>query len=274
MDETRTFETTIEIDAPVEAVWRALTEAEELVRWFPLEARVRPGVGGSVWISWGGGWEGEARIEIWEPGQRLRTAHTAPGPYDVDGKTGAAASPVTLVLDYHLEGRGGKTVLRLVHSGFGRGAEWDDEFDSISRGWKFELRGLRHYLERHRGKDRQVAWVRSVTDLPVEECWRRLIGPDGLTREGTLAGLAEGDSYRVRTATGEELAGRVQQLVPPKGFAGTVRGLNDGILRAFVETSQGKVSPQLWIALWGLDSETRDRLERDFRRILDALVTH
>ena len=48
--------------------------------------------------------------------------------------------------------------MRLVHSGFGAGAEWDDEFDSISNGWKFERRGLRHYLQRHFGKDRRVAW--------------------------------------------------------------------------------------------------------------------
>jgi hypothetical protein len=34
---TRTFETSIEIDAPPEMVWRALTEAEELTRHFPLE---------------------------------------------------------------------------------------------------------------------------------------------------------------------------------------------------------------------------------------------
>ena len=46
--ETRTVEREIEIDAPLAAVWRAHTDAEEVTRWFPLHARVSPGAGGSV----------------------------------------------------------------------------------------------------------------------------------------------------------------------------------------------------------------------------------
>ena len=41
------------IRQPPDIVWKALAEAEELARWFPLEARVTPGVGGSIWLSWG-----------------------------------------------------------------------------------------------------------------------------------------------------------------------------------------------------------------------------
>jgi hypothetical protein len=33
-------------------------------------------------------------------------------------------------VDYFIESRGGTTVLRLVHSGFGRGANWDAEYDA------------------------------------------------------------------------------------------------------------------------------------------------
>ena len=50
--ETRAVEREIEIDAPLAAVWKALTDADELTRWFPLNAGVTPGVGGSVWMSW------------------------------------------------------------------------------------------------------------------------------------------------------------------------------------------------------------------------------
>ncbi len=48
----RSVERTIEIDAPVRDVWRALTDADELMRWFPLEARAEPGEGGSIWMRW------------------------------------------------------------------------------------------------------------------------------------------------------------------------------------------------------------------------------
>lgn len=34
----RSIETEILIDSPVEAVWKALAEAEELMRWFPPQA--------------------------------------------------------------------------------------------------------------------------------------------------------------------------------------------------------------------------------------------
>jgi uncharacterized protein YndB with AHSA1/START domain len=68
-------------------VWRALTEAEELTRHFPLEARVTPGVGGSIWISWGGAWNGELRIEIWDPPSRLRLTEAPRAAFDVDGKS-------------------------------------------------------------------------------------------------------------------------------------------------------------------------------------------
>lgn len=68
---TRSIVHEIEIDAPIETVWKALTEAEELTRWFSELARVTPGVGGSYWVSWGEGQSGESRVEAWEPGRRI-----------------------------------------------------------------------------------------------------------------------------------------------------------------------------------------------------------
>lgn len=35
-ERSRAFDMTLDIDASPAEVWRALTEAEELVRWFPL----------------------------------------------------------------------------------------------------------------------------------------------------------------------------------------------------------------------------------------------
>ncbi len=45
---SRSNETQLEIAAPVEALWKALADPAELVRWFPLEAQVTPGPGGSI----------------------------------------------------------------------------------------------------------------------------------------------------------------------------------------------------------------------------------
>ena len=66
-DEHRLFEMTLDIKATPDAVWRALTEAEELVRWLPLEARVTPGEGGTMLWTWKEGWRWETRIAEWTP---------------------------------------------------------------------------------------------------------------------------------------------------------------------------------------------------------------
>ena len=97
-------------------------------------------------MSWGEMYEGEAAVEVWKPGKHLRARFPAVGSR-------------SLATDYYLKGRGGRTVLRVVTSGFGTGEAWDGEYDGVRFGWAFELQGLRHYLERHHGEDRIVARV-------------------------------------------------------------------------------------------------------------------
>ena len=151
----RRFEMSIDINATPEDVWRALTDAGELMRWFPLQARVTPGKGGSVFWGWDQHWAWESEIDAWEPGARLRLVENRTA-FDVNGKP-LAGPAERLAMEFTLETHAGQTTLRLVHSGFGDGASWDDELDAVSAGWQFELRGLRHYLERHKGRDRQHA---------------------------------------------------------------------------------------------------------------------
>ena len=89
----------------------------------------------------------DSQIEVWEPGRHLRTTYPLPG---AEGRGEA----IELAVDYYLEARGGGTYLRLVHSGFGPQSEWDEEYDGVRRGWQYELRSLRHYLERDRAPGR------------------------------------------------------------------------------------------------------------------------
>lgn len=104
----RVVEREITLDAPSAAVWKALTDAAELMRWFPLEARVSPGRGGAVWMRWDDAYDAESAIDIWEPERHLRIRF----PHE---------RAMHLATDYYLEGRGGGTVLRVVTSGFGAG---------------------------------------------------------------------------------------------------------------------------------------------------------
>src|SRR6185295_13980050 len=50
---TRSQQHEIVIDAPPEAVWKAISDAEELTRWFVDEASIEPRVGGMFTFSWG-----------------------------------------------------------------------------------------------------------------------------------------------------------------------------------------------------------------------------
>src|SRR5262245_24841182 len=101
---TRSQEHEIEIDAPIEAVWKALTDAEELTRWFVEEARVTPGIGGRVWGSWGPGQDGEKQIDDWQPGKRLLLS-LLPSPVAEASSENALHAPI--IEEYTLESRGG-----------------------------------------------------------------------------------------------------------------------------------------------------------------------
>ena len=72
----RQHETAIEIDAPIEEVWKAITDAAAMARWFAPKMTVEPGVGGFVIADWGQGIEWKTTIEIWEPNRRLRLVET------------------------------------------------------------------------------------------------------------------------------------------------------------------------------------------------------
>jgi uncharacterized protein YndB with AHSA1/START domain len=256
--DTRTVGATIELPLPPDQVWRAITDAGEIVNWFSFHAEIEPRVGGVARLRWTDEFDWNYRIEAWEPGSRLRMVSPQERP---DG-------PALLALEWLLEGRGGSTVLRVVHSGFGYGIAWDDEVDGTNRGWYGELRNLRHYLARHRGERRSVGWVLARTDgTPVDVFWNRVMGRDGLVAEGSVHELREGERYRIRSAAGEVYDGLVLMNTPPTDFAGTVAALDDGLVRygwegAFVT---------LWLATWNGDETAVDRFVGDWASRVEAL---
>ena len=114
----RRYEITIDIAAPIERVWKAISDGEELMRWFPPEARSTPGPGGSIYYSWGPEFSSDCKIQVWEPPHHLRVDWIEHPP-KADPVALAKEAPIRLAVDYELTGRGGSTTLRLVHSGFG-----------------------------------------------------------------------------------------------------------------------------------------------------------
>jgi uncharacterized protein YndB with AHSA1/START domain len=235
----RAFEMSLDLAASPEEVWRALTVAEELVRWFPVDARVTPGAGGSMMWSWGENEHWTTRIDAWEPGRLLRLVQEDARPYDAEGRPVAEgqAAPARIAIEFTLESHRGTTRLRLVHSGFGTGAAWDDEVEGISEGWQAELASLRHYLERHRGRDRQFRIARLSTSLSRDQAWTRLVGPGGF--QVSPPDVTAGHPYDVLLPGGERISGTVALHLPRQTLAGTVRELDDGWFRILTWSAPG-----------------------------------
>jgi len=258
----RRHEHVLEIAASPEVVWKAITEARELVRWFPLGAETRPGPGGEILYRWGT-LEGRCRILSWDPPRHLRTGWMeAPGGAD-------PSSRAPLCVDWFLEADGGATRLRLVHSGFGRDASWDQEFDGTNRGWHFELRALKHYLEHQRGKDRRAAWIRRPVSATPEAVWARFARPGALFRRTDLETLAPGDRFRMERADGDLLEGRVLVLRAPHEFGAVLESHGDAMLRFGYEDCMGQPEAHVWLASWELSAQRFAAEEAAWRGLLD-----
>jgi uncharacterized protein YndB with AHSA1/START domain len=157
----RQHEMEVEIDATVEQVWEAVSTSQGIASWFAPDVKVEPGVGGSVAVSMGPGMEATSRIEVWEPNQHIRIV--------MDRAEGAPPSFV----DYFVEGRGGSTVMRLVHSGFEASANFDGEFESYGRGWPLYLKIMKHSVEHGVASCRHVMILRMLSESHAE-AWEKV----------------------------------------------------------------------------------------------------
>jgi len=234
----------ITINADADAVWRALSEAEELERWFPLYARVEnPGLGGKIFLAWEKGAEWGSEIEIWEPKKHLRAGG----------------------VDYYIESRGGETVLRLVHSGFGADA-WEDELETLDGGWRAFLATLENYLEKHPGEPRAVAHFRHpIVTLPRQDVFPRMLKALGFD---PAAALRQGDRYDVTTAAGDRFEGVVDVFKPPINLSGTVTNWNDAFLMIEIEPGRGQCRPAVWVSLYGDATREAEALEARLRDLM------
>lgn len=261
---TRGQEHRIEIDAPPEAVWRAITEAEEVTRWYVQTAEIDPRLGGTYKVSWGEGMDGVSDIVVFEPGRHFRIEHR-PMPGSPALETGPIAE------EYLIETDGGRTVLRLVTSGIPDSEDWDWFYDGTKRGWTLFLMSLRHYLERHPDtpRDQIVGMVR----LPgsCEDAWPILMGEDGLGLADALGTAQPGEPYAGRSAFGQELAGEVLLLDRPYRFLATVEGMNDGLLTGTLEQMGAHNLLYLSLSTFGVDPTVMDEMRGRWSDWLAAL---
>jgi uncharacterized protein YndB with AHSA1/START domain len=141
-----TVELTRTVDAPPEAVFRALTDPQELSRWWTTSAESDPRTGGS--FSYAFEFEDASRD------------HTYRGEYDEVRANEVVAYPWEAGVGQtrvacRLRPADGGTELTLVHSGWPDGAEGDEAAGMHRQGWTFFLDNLVSVLER--GEDMRAA---------------------------------------------------------------------------------------------------------------------
>ena len=135
---SRSIELSTEVAAPPEAVFRALTDASELARWFPSSAESDPRTGGAFTY----------RFDFGDP----EKDHVSAGEYrDVVANERVSYPWRTpqgpTEVEFRLWRSNGATVVELTHSGWGEGAEWEQSQENHRQGWSFFLQNLKAYLE-------------------------------------------------------------------------------------------------------------------------------
>jgi len=260
----RSYEKRFEVAAPALAIWKAITEGEELTRWFCQQASCETGAGGQQHIDWGGGAQATQVITTWEPNRHLRVEAVEPK------RQNPAAEPYAI--DWHLEHEGGITKIRMVASGFGEGPEWDHEYDGTYDGWDLFHNTMKHYLEHHRGQASANVVLYAMPDVPPAEAWARLLSPEGLVREGSLGDFAVGAPFRFVTSQGDILAGVVRNYVPGKSFAAMIESLNKAMMCIEMASVPGS-GHFLYLALntWGLPKLDVDALGARLKAIVYGL---
>ena len=243
----------IAVAASLDAIWQALSNAEQLRRWFPLEARGTPGPDGAYTVGWGDGGEWTMRVAAWEPPQRLRLVSDAPG--------GDGAAPEQ-VLEWLVAGRDGAAVVRLVQSGFGPGAEWDEQIEGLTAGWGYFLYNLKHYLERHFGTPREMVWARGQPPEAAADPMAIALGPEGFAIAPGWLSLEVGAACPVLLG-GTRAEGIVEVLRRPRTVGIRIPALGESLL--FVER-EGPRRLGLWLSTYGLPPERVGALRREMER--------
>jgi hypothetical protein len=162
----------ITIAAPVETVWQAIRDPEQIRKWF--------------------GWDADTLKEeidfIF-----LQHASEEPGHALQFGEWEGSSTRFELVAD------GAKTRFRIVQSGNAPG-NWDDVYEDVTQGWVTFAQQMRLALEQHAGAERRTIFLSGAAKAGVGEPSAAL----GLSTKGSV-----GSGYEAQLATGEMASGQI-----------------------------------------------------------------
>jgi uncharacterized protein YndB with AHSA1/START domain len=260
----KSIELSVDIDAPLEAAWEAVTTGQGIANWFAPIAQVSgPGEGGTVTAGWSDDMMMSNTVVAWEPNKHVRWM-------DDSGWMGEGTA---LALDYHLSTENGKTRVRLVQSAFGPNEGWDDFLDGVKTGWTYFLANLRVYLERLAGRTRRMITERIKVDGPRMKFWRHLTSEAGGLVVGQPGPLKIGDSLKVKLQDAP-VGAVVEMLVEGQGIGLRIPELTHALLFVELEGKADTFHTGYWFSVY--DEAQAKALEapakRAFQRVHESLA--
>lgn len=247
----------VELAAPPESAWRAISTSAGISSWFvPTSIELGPtGQPAQVVSSFGPGQESVARFEGWDPPRTFVT---------VSGDLGVDAPPVTTTWTVEASSADRSRVL-VHHSIDAHSADWDGVLEAWEAGWPEFFVLLALHVERFGGQSAAVAEVvRTVPGRP-DEVWERFA--QGL---GLAARPAVGDALAPRDLPA--VAGQIVSANEPREIVTSLTLPSAGYAHFFAmgSGSDTLLSTRLYLYGEGASDEARAAEER-WRPWLDSI---
>ena len=136
----RSFAYRVDLDVPVERVWRAFTDSRILARWCAEGATITPKEKGRLHVMFGGDLELDAHIDVLMTPSRIRLILLP--------TRGMPTQDAVIVEDFLFERGKAGTTLRMLSSGVPSSPAWVTYYLNKRRYWELALTRLKVFLEK------------------------------------------------------------------------------------------------------------------------------
>ena len=140
-DESRTINQAMTLNMSLESVFKAFTDADEMMRWWPSQVESDPRTGGQFKFTFENN-PADAPVHVREGAYvNMVENEQISYPWNIPG-----FPPVTMV-EVNFSSAGDSTTVDLTHSGWPTGAETDEIFTMHDQGWAGFLQNLKIVME-------------------------------------------------------------------------------------------------------------------------------
>ncbi|HVE94537.1 MAG TPA: SRPBCC domain-containing protein [Acidimicrobiales bacterium] len=243
---TRDVDLSVVVPGTPEEVWDAVATSAGITSWF-VPSAVEGRVGGTVISDFGSFGKEEATVTAYDVPRRYTALL---GTQPDDGRVVAT--------EWSVEARDGDTcTVRLVHSGFRAGAEWDGEYQGTVEGWKLFLENLRLHLTFFKGERADaIVPVRTISG-PNARAWAELC-----SALDVRADLAVGDHFETGPDAPLALRGAVhhaQRTAAVSAYLFVLEGPLRGTALVAAEGGGDAVMISTWLYLYEADAPAVER---------------